>query len=74
MTENLIRKKQETLGRWGMGITALIFAVSSAFLLSTSASLWVVGGLGTAGFVFLWLAIFANPKTAIMLGNLFPLS
>lgn len=68
-----MRKKQETLGRWGLAITALALVVSSAFLFSTSTSLWVVGGLAIIGFVLLWFAMSASPKVAIMLGNFFPL-
>lgn len=73
MTESLVSKKQETLGRWATAITALMLLAGGALLFSTNTSLWVVGGLILGGLALLWLALFASPKVAIMLGNLFPL-
>ena len=73
MAENLMLKKQETLGRWGLTITALMLVVSSIVLFFSNASLWIIGSLFICGLGLLWLALAASAKVAVKLGNFFPL-
>ena len=73
MTENLMRKKQETLGRWGLAITALMLVISSVVLFFSNTSSWLVGGLFICGLGLFWLALAASARVAVKLGNFFPL-
>ena len=73
MTENLTHKKQETLGRWGLAITAFMLVIFAIILFFSNASLWLVGSLFISGLGLLWLALAASAKVAVKLGNFFPL-
>ncbi len=73
MTENLTHKKQETLGRWGLAITAFMLVIFAIVLFFSNASLWLVGSLFISGLGLLWLALAASAKVAVKLGNFFPL-
>lgn len=73
MTDNLMRKKQETLGRWGMTLTALMLVISAVVLFFSNVSFWVVGSLFVGGLGLLWLAMSASAKVAAKLSYFFPL-
>lgn len=73
MTENLTHNKQETLGRWGVAITAFMLVISAVVLFFNNTSFWVVGSLFIGGLGLLWLALAASANVAAKLGKFFPL-